>query len=240
MNQRRLPWGRLLIAATTAVAVALGASAVVTVSAANSTISTSPVNINPAPLANSNFTITVTENTAATTTGAQSDLTFNPTYFQINPGTVVYGSGYTAANWAQTAGTSGQTLAQAITEANTTGTLKNVAAYVNGPPGTATLAPGQQTFFTVQFHTQPGYNHQAATFTPGNTEVLDANGNSNVVTSTGTTTGSVGGFASLPTFAGGGNSGSGISVSMWIALVAVLGAAAVFGYRRISPRGARA
>jgi hypothetical protein len=96
------------------------------------------------------FTLEVKQNSAVAVSGIQVDFNFNAGLIQIVG--VTKGSAYDGASFLM--GVAPQTKEQAIAEANTTGTLQNVASYFL--PGTGQVAPGEATFISVAMQAKNG------------------------------------------------------------------------------------
>jgi hypothetical protein len=112
--------------------------------------------------AGSTFTVHVVQDSTVGTKGAQTDFAFDQTRLQIV--SVERGSAYPTDPEGEylcrpfcgymLSGELGQTLEEAIAEANTTGVLKNVAvAYLSGEP---TVPPGQREFLTITLRALAG------------------------------------------------------------------------------------
>ena len=108
-------------------------------------------------------------------TGAQTNINFPPHLIQID--SVTPGSAWSTASFLM--GVAPQTHQEAITEANTTGVLRNVSLFYN--PGGPTVPAGPATFVTVNIHTQPNVEG-AAPITSTAYEMLDTNSESLTVT----------------------------------------------------------
>ena len=93
------------------------------------------------------FTVTIEQSTAVESIGVEVDFEFDEARLQID--SVARGAAYGAGS-ELVAGVSPQTLEEAIDEANTTGTLKNLAVYL--APGTSTVASGDRHAFTITLH----------------------------------------------------------------------------------------
>lgn len=126
------------------------------------------IRVNPATQTasapNVNFNVTLVQNADVATTGAQADFTFNKNILEIL--SVTLGSGYTGGSLV--AGTSGQTVADAITSANSSGTLENVAAFLIPP---STVPAGDANFVVIQMR---GKICGSSALTLTNLEMLDA------------------------------------------------------------------
>jgi hypothetical protein len=122
---------------------ALAAAAVSSASAASGTLSLVPsaTTIDPGQP----VTVSVHQNIDATTSSTQTNVTFDPLILQVAD--VALGSAYQGA--IQLVGVAPQTKADAIAEANTTGVLKNAAAFF--VPGAGGVAPGDAEFLVVSF-----------------------------------------------------------------------------------------
>lgn len=102
----------------------------------------------PVP-ANTQFTVLINQITNFSASAAQTDLVFDPLLVQVvsvDKGTAYDGAGLFAGVADPDTGHA-QTVGQAIAEANTTGTLRNVA--VNFPPGAGEAPAGNSTFLSV-------------------------------------------------------------------------------------------
>jgi hypothetical protein len=123
------------------------------------------------------FTVTIVQNADVATSGAQADLSFNQALMQIT--SVEAGAAY--AGGSLVAGVAPQTVAQAIAEANTTGTLQNVSAFYT--PGGGSVPAGQADFVILHMQaTAPGTN---SPLTLSQAEMLDAAGEVVPVTTAG-------------------------------------------------------
>jgi Cohesin domain len=114
-------------------------------SAANSTLSVVPSTqtVNPG----ASFTVEIKQNAPSAVMGAQTDLKFDAGLVQITD--VTRGAAYDGPPPAAfLIGVAPQTKAEAIAEANTTGTLQNVTL-VWSVPGTGSVPAGEQTFIRV-------------------------------------------------------------------------------------------
>ncbi len=116
------------------------------------------------------FTVTINQNVGVATSGGQTDLTFDPALVQIL--SVERGPAYTGASFLL--GVAPQTKAEAIAEANNTGTLQNVALFFL--PGTGSVPAGETTFVTVGMQARPAVGGTSA-LTLSGAEMLDGAGN---------------------------------------------------------------
>jgi hypothetical protein len=112
------------------------------------------------------FTVKVMQTSGGSIQGVQTDLTFDPTKIQID--TVSLGSGYPGPGVSLTAGVS-QTLPDAITEANSTGTLKNTAAFYDGDHGPATTSEA----LVIAMHAIGSVTCGVSPLNLGNQEMVD-------------------------------------------------------------------
>src|SRR5262249_31786014 len=103
------------------------------------------------------FSVAVNQNAAVTTIGAQTNFSFDPTLIQIVD--VTKSDAYTNASFLM--GVAPQTKAQAIAEANTTGTLKNVATFFL--PGAGSLPAGDAAFIQLTLQAKSGGGTSALT-----------------------------------------------------------------------------
>jgi hypothetical protein len=118
----------------------------------------------------SQFKLSIRDNADVVLTGAQTDFSFDQTKLSIK--SVVRGTDWTGSSL--TAGVAPQTLAQAITEANTTGTLKNLTLFFS--PGAGSVAVGNHVFVSI---TMTANSCGEATLNLGGTrEMLDIDSNS--------------------------------------------------------------
>jgi hypothetical protein len=122
------------------------------------------------------FVVEVHQNADATSRGAQMNFTFDPAMVQVTG--VVRGPKY--ATGRLLAGV-GQTLEQAIAEANTTGTLKNVSTFLD--PGQVLVTPGDTIFVSVAMQAKPGVTG-SSDLALSNLNVIASNGSSIPLTST--------------------------------------------------------
>jgi hypothetical protein len=134
----------VLIAVTAAV-LALAAFTSPTHAAGSATMSVIPMPGFSVTL-NQDIDVVIQQNANVVTTAAQSDLNFNQAKLQVTD--VQLGPAWAGASFL--IGVAPQTKAQAIAEANTTGRLKNIAAYF--APGGSTVPAGQTVFATVKMH----------------------------------------------------------------------------------------
>jgi hypothetical protein len=123
------------------------------------------------------FSVTITQNADVVTTGANAEISFTPGLLVLQD--VAAGPSYADATFAvgRTVDGVAQTKAQAIAEANTTGTLINLAAYFI--PGTESVPAGSTTAFTLTFKTSATVGGTAPiTFrdSPDYTALLDSTG----------------------------------------------------------------
>lgn len=142
-----------------------GASGTLAVSPASQTVSSGDT-----------FTVKVVQNAGVVTSGAQATVNFDSSLLQIS--SVAAGSPYTGTSLLM--GTNGQTAAQAIAEANTTGHLLNVAAYFL--PGSGSVPAGPADFLVITMHAGAAGGTSQITLTA--TEMLDAGGFDVTVTPT--------------------------------------------------------
>ncbi|MGH9204245.1 MAG: hypothetical protein ACRD2A_23705, partial [Vicinamibacterales bacterium] len=112
------------------------------------------------------FTSSVLQNATVTTTGAQTNISFNMALVQIT--TVQAGAAYSGASFLM--GVAPQTHQEAINEANTTGTLRNVSVFFN--PGAGSVPPGETTFVQVNMQAKPNVEGTSP-MTLANYEMLD-------------------------------------------------------------------
>jgi len=130
---------------------ALALCAALTIGGASAT-GTADLRVSPPSqvvLDGSSFTTNVLQNATVTTTGAQTNINFNAAFVQIT--TVQAGSAYSGASFLM--GVAPQTHQEAITEANTTGTLRNVSLFFS--PGGGSVPPGGTTFVQVNMQAKP-------------------------------------------------------------------------------------
>lgn len=163
-NAMRLTSLGALVAVVLAViaAVAFAGSA----AAFQSVLHIDPVNQNATVGGSASFKVKL--NADVDTLGAQTNVTFDATKLQIT--SVTRGASYTGASFLM--GVAPQTQAQAITEANTTGTLKNVSLFFL--PGLGSVVPGDTDFVTVNVNV---IDCGAVALGLANAEVLDGSGN---------------------------------------------------------------
>lgn len=119
------------------------------------------------------FTVAIHQNADVTTLGAQTDVSFDDSLLKITG--VAMGAAYTTPDaQALVAGVAPQTVNDAITEANTTGLLKNLAvAFVD--PNAGTVASGDAEALVITMETLP-LASGASAITLTNTELNDVNG----------------------------------------------------------------
>jgi hypothetical protein len=143
-------------------------AALLNLSGAGNSLSVSPASqsVNPGD----SFAVTVQQHADTTTLGAQSDVSFDPALLQITD--VQAGSAYTGGSLQM--GVAPQTHADAIAEANTTGTLRNVGAFFF--PGHAPVPAGVNDFIVIQFQARDGVNGTSP-ITLGNADMVDGEGN---------------------------------------------------------------
>jgi hypothetical protein len=148
MSRRRLAMPTALIFAIGAAAIALLLLSQAA-AASSGTIRTSSATTSVSAPAQT-FTVSLISNASVTTTGAETDVTFNQALIQVQ--SIAIGSSYSGSGQL-TVGTSGQTQSDAINEANSTGTLNNVTAFTVPP---ATIPAGDATFAVITFKSACG------------------------------------------------------------------------------------
>jgi hypothetical protein len=131
------------------------------------------------------FVLNVNQEAPFTTAGTQTDIVFDPALVQIT--NVERGPAFTRPGSVFVVGVVNaalqqQTLAEAIAEANSTGRLRNVAAYYTPGTGTSVVDAGQNTFLILHLHS----SSMDGTSRIGleNSEMLDLDGGAVHVTST--------------------------------------------------------
>jgi len=132
--------------------------------AASATLSVSPASQTVDPGAS--FSIAVVQNADVVTTGAQTDISFDPSLLQVV--SVDKGAAYSTASLV--IGIAPQTTAQAIAEANTNGTLQNVSAFYL--PGAGSVPAGATDFVVVQMQAKPQFGG-VSPITLAEVEMLD-------------------------------------------------------------------
>lgn len=152
-------------------ALAAVAALVLLLNGGRASAATGNIRVNPATQTvaalNTNFNVTLTQNADVATTGAQASFTFDATKLQIQ--SIALGSAYAGGQLA-----TGNTIANA----NTTGTLSGIGAFV-APP--ATVPTGDQEFVVI---TMVNRTCAKSNLTLSTLEMLDASGGS--VPTTGT------------------------------------------------------
>jgi hypothetical protein len=147
-----------------------------TTSAGNSTLKVSPASQTVA--VNAEFVVNLLQKSDVVTTGVGADVEFDQELLELK--SVEKGTAY--ANGAIVAGISPQTMAQAISEANDTGKLLNLAAYF--VPGTGTVAAGTEAVAVkLTFQALSGETG-SSDITLTELEMLDAAGDALTVTPT--------------------------------------------------------
>jgi hypothetical protein len=215
--------GALGIAAATLfalVAALLLASPVAAAGTQTLTATASTTNVNPGQ----SFTLTITQNATVATSGEQTNVDFDHTRFQVTG--VSYGADWSAGGVNQPIGVApNNTVPLAIADANTTGHLRNVAAYYTPP---TTVPSGARTFIVVTF--QALANGGSSSITLSSASGIDGSGDP-VGTTTSSTADvfingpiSVGGIVETVIPHDGGS-----SMSLWMILLGVAGAVAVVG-----------
>jgi hypothetical protein len=155
----------------TATVAALGSpSATPTVDAANAqgTISITPTTVTAPPGAE--FTIILVQDASFVTTGAETDFKFDPTVLQVV--TVEKSAAYQKGQLLS--GVAPQPLAQAIAEANTTGTLKNLAAFF--VPGSGSIPAGQSEFLRIKVKVSSSSSNTTTALSLADMEMLNDQG----------------------------------------------------------------
>lgn len=124
---------------------------------------------------NTEFTVLINQHATFTTVGTQTNLSFDKNLLQIVSVTMApayQGGAQLLAG--EVSGTTPQTLEDAIASANTSGTLKNVAAYY--PPGSGgQLGAGENSFLTIKMKTLTADGSSPLTL--AETEMLDTDYN---------------------------------------------------------------
>jgi hypothetical protein len=155
-----------------------GTATTPTVVAKTGTLQVAPATVVVPP--NSDVKLFVNQSATFKTSGTQTNVTFDRNLLQIvkvemapayNGGALIAGV---------TVGTTPQTLAQAIAEANTTGTLKNVSAYFI--PGVGEIQAGDNSFLTIYMKSQSAEGTSPVTL--AEMEMIDTAGASVNVTGT--------------------------------------------------------
>ena len=128
------------------------------------------------------FSVEIRQNSPVAVMGTQSDLVFDPGFVQVTD--VIRGTAYDGPPAAAfligvAQGGVQQTKAEAIAEANTTGTLQNVGLFWS-VPGTGSVPAGETTFITVSMQAKNAGGTSALTL--AGVEQLDATANPNNVT----------------------------------------------------------
>lgn len=144
------------------------------VSAGTGTIGVNPANVTTPP--NTEFDVDIDQNSTLQTSGTQTDIVFNHELLQVV--SVTLGPGYSGASLV--AGVS-EPVANAISDANGSGTLKNVGGFFS-PGGGNYLGTGTNSFLVVKFKSQSGTGSSPITLE--NAEMLDQNGEDLTVTVT--------------------------------------------------------
>jgi len=120
------------------------------------------------------LSVDVKQNATVAVSGIQVDFNFNPGLLQIV--SVTKGTAYDGASFLM--GVAPQTKDEAIAEANTTGTLQNVASYFL--PGTGQVPAGDATFITVAMQAKNAGGTSEISLT--GIEMFDTNANAVTVT----------------------------------------------------------
>jgi hypothetical protein len=115
------------------------------------------------------FSVSITQNADVATSGVQADMTFDSDLVQVV--SVERGAAYAAAGLV--VGVAPQTIAQAIAEANTTGTLQNVSVFFS--PGGGSVPAGTATAVTVNLEAVDGASGVSG-ITLSEVEMLDTGG----------------------------------------------------------------
>jgi hypothetical protein len=123
------------------------------------------------------LSIRLMQHSDQTTTGVQTDFGFDPSLLQIK--SVELGAAYAGASLLM--GVAPQTPAEVISEANTTGLLKNVSAFFL--PGLGNVPPGEGEFVVLTMEAKPGVSGTSP-ITLANSEMLDDQGNGLAVSAT--------------------------------------------------------
>ena len=137
---------------------------------AQATIEVAPPTVTAPPGAE--FSIVLAQNANFITTGAQSDVKFDPALIQIV--SVEKSAAYAKASLL--AGVAPQKLPDAIAEANTTGWLKNLAAFF--VPGSGSVPPGPAEFVRIKLKTQGSASNTTTAVKLSNLEMLNESGES--------------------------------------------------------------
>jgi hypothetical protein len=152
--------------ATKTTAAIVAGSPTVNAAAAQAKLNISPATITAPPGAE--FTVILVQEAPFVTTGAQASFKFDPALIQVVG--VEKSAAYQKA--ALVAGVQ-QTAAQAIAEANTTGTLKNVAAFFTPP---ASLPAGAAEFLRIKVKSSGTASNTTTAISLLDIEMLDKEG----------------------------------------------------------------
>ena len=121
------------------------------------------------------FTVILVQDAPFVTTGAETDFKFDPAIIEIVAveKSAAYQKGQLLAGVVPVDGAP-QTMAQAIAEANTTGTLKNLAAFF--VPGSGSIPAGPSEFLRIKLKAKANSSNTTTSLTLADLEMLNADG----------------------------------------------------------------